>query len=78
MQTKIINKYEGVDINTMNIQELQDYKKRLECDISWIEHELHQLPRDSDHNEKLDEMNLCKNLLNQVQKSLDYITNSNL
>lgn len=72
MQATITNKYEGIDINALSKQELQSYKKNLECDISWIEHELYQLSKGGDHDEKLDEMNECKNLLNQVIKKLSF------
>jgi hypothetical protein len=72
MQTKITNKYEGIDIDTMNIQDLQNFKKSLECDISWTEHDLYHLSNSENYDEKLDEMNMCKNLLDQVIKKLTF------
>lgn len=66
MQATITNKYEGIDINALSKQELQSYKKNLECDISWIEHELSQLSNGDNCDEKLDQMNTCKKLLSKV------------
>jgi len=66
MQATITNKYEGIDINALSKQELQSYKKNLECDISWIEHELSQLSNSDNFDEKLDQMNTCKKLLSKV------------
>lgn len=66
MQATITNKYEGIDINALSKQELQSYKKNLECDISWIEHELSQLSNGDNYDEKLDQMNTCKKLLSKV------------
>ena len=66
MQATITNKYEGIDINALSKQELQSYKKNLECDISWIEHELSQLSNSDNCDEKLDQMNTYKKLLSKV------------
>jgi len=62
MNTLITNKYSDIDIKTLNTSELSELRRVLECDMSWIEHELSELSFGSDYNLKLDQLKVCQKL----------------
>ncbi len=67
MNASITNKYSDIDIETLNASELSELRRVLECDMSWIEHELSELPFGSDYDLKLDQLQICKKLYKKLK-----------
>tara|TARA_R110002096_G_scaffold19003_1_gene63967 strand:- start:178 stop:384 length:207 start_codon:yes stop_codon:yes gene_type:complete len=67
MNAITINKYRGLDLNTLNEDGFKKLKRDLECDISWTEHELKNNAFASEATDLLlDNLSLFKKLLKQV------------
>ena len=67
MNASITNKYSDIDIETLNASEISELRRGLECDMSWIEHELSELSFGSEYNLKLDQLQICQKLYKKLK-----------